>query len=101
IDIDRFKAINDTYGHAAGDAVVAEIAKRIQAVVDERCRCVRWGGDEFGVLIPNANAHSLRTRAYALMANITQTPVTMADGVQIAVTASIGACIAEPDDPLE
>lgn len=101
IDIDRFKAINDTYGHAAGDAVVAEIAKRIQAVVDERCRCVRWGGDEFGVLIPNANAHSLRTRAHALMADITQTPVTMADGVQIPVTASIGACIAEPDDPLE
>lgn len=101
IDIDRFKAVNDTHGHSAGDAVVAEIAQRIQSVIDERSRCVRWGGDEFGVLIPLASANTARACAYAIMAAINKAPVQTLEGAQIAVTASVGACIAEAGDALE
>src|SRR5690606_33582948 len=47
IDIDWFKGINDTYGHAAGDLVVVEVARRIGAAMDAKASCARWGGDEF------------------------------------------------------
>ena len=47
IDIDFFKTINDTYGHAGGDAVLAELAKRLSSVVRETDMVLRWGGEEF------------------------------------------------------
>lgn len=80
---------------------MAEIAQRIQSVIDERSRCVRWGGDEFGVLIPLASANTARACAYAIMAAINKAPVQTLEGAQIAVTASVGACIAEAGDALE
>lgn len=101
VDIDHFKAVNDSHGHTAGDAVVAEVARRIQDVMDDRSSCVRWGGDEFGVLIPNASANVLRSTAYAVKAAITEAPILSQDGKPITVSVSIGACLAEQGDPLE
>jgi len=101
IDIDRFKSINDTYGHAAGDVVVAEVARRIEHVVGQSDRCARWGGDEYIVLLPRASSAAVRALAESLRAAIKDWPVTLPDGDEIAMSVSIGACLAEMTDRLE
>src|SRR4030088_1136366 len=55
LDLDRFKEVNDLFGHAAGDAVLQTVASRVAAVLDERQMMARLGGDEFAVLMPVAN----------------------------------------------
>ncbi|EKY3120466.1 diguanylate cyclase [Cronobacter turicensis] len=65
IDIDYFKALNDQYGHDAGDAVLKEVARAIHAVPGDTAQVFRYGGEEFLVLLPGmaqAQAHALATR---------------------------------------
>ncbi|MGV8955013.1 MAG: diguanylate cyclase [Cypionkella sp.] len=101
IDIDHFKQINDNYGHAAGDVVVIEIARRIQQAAGSDSHCARWGGDEFMLLLVGGAPSMLRAMAYGLMAQIREHKVTLPDGRSISVTVSIGACLAEPGEKLE
>ncbi|MEO5807986.1 diguanylate cyclase [Devosia sp.] len=101
IDIDLFKQINDSYGHVAGDVVVLEVARRISASIGIGHVCARWGGDEFIVLLADSAPHLLRAVAYAVMADICDEKVILPDGREIAVTISIGACLAEPGDKIE
>ena len=101
IDIDHFKQINDGYGHAAGDVVVVEIARRIQQGAGAGSHCGRWGGDEFIVLLTDGAPNLLRGLAYGLMAQICEHPVTLPDGRSVNITVSIGACLAEPGEALE
>lgn len=54
LDLDRFKIINDTFGHEAGDKLLIETARRLEDTLDKSCTIARFGGDEFLVLIPNA-----------------------------------------------
>ena len=56
IDLDGFKAINDTYGHAAGDRVLMHVAQQIDALVPSRDVAARLGGDEFAVLLEGPSA---------------------------------------------
>ncbi|WP_297109208.1 diguanylate cyclase [uncultured Devosia sp.] len=101
VDIDRFKAINDRHGHAAGDAVVIEVAGRIGRAIRPRDCCARWGGDEFIVLVPECSAERLRAVAHAVMLAIDENPVTAPQGKAIAVSVSVGACLAEAGDSLD
>jgi diguanylate cyclase (GGDEF)-like protein len=101
IDIDRFKSINDTYGHAAGDAVVHEIARRIQVAAGPDNHCARWGGDEFIVVLVDSAPSMLRALAYGMMAQVCEAPVVLPDGRTAVVTVSVGACLAEPGETLE
>ncbi|UYN98331.1 MAG: diguanylate cyclase [Devosia sp.] len=101
VDIDRFKGINDNFGHAAGDAVINDMTMRIAQVVGPANPCARWGGDEFIVLLPESSSNVLRAMAYAVLAAINDGPLLMADGSEIAMSASIGACMAEAGDGLE
>ena len=53
LDIDHFKQVNDTYGHVAGDQVLVEVGRAIEAVIREYDLCGRWGGEEFLILLPD------------------------------------------------
>lgn len=101
VDIDRFKGINDGYGHAAGDAVIVEIARRIQACIGPEDVCARWGGDEYIVLLRESAPHLLRATAYGVMAAINDTPVGLPGGSTVAVTVSVGACLVESGDSID
>ena len=100
IDIDRFKLINDTFGHQAGDDVAVEVGRRIGAVLRPTDICGRWGGDEFIVLFSDLGSRSLRVIAEAVKRGLSQ-PVLLRDGRVVPVTVSIGACLAEPGETVD
>ena len=100
IDIDRFKDINDTHGHQAGDEVAAEVARRIAAVLRPADICARWGGDEFIVLFADLGSRALRPIADAVRRGLSQ-PATLRSGGTVTVTVSIGACLIEPGETLD
>jgi diguanylate cyclase (GGDEF)-like protein len=100
IDIDRFKEINDGYGHQAGDEVAVEIGRRITAVLRPSDICGRWGGDEFIVLFSDLGSRPLKTIADAMRRGLSN-PVDLRDGRRVPVTVSIGACLAEPGETVE
>ncbi len=101
VDIDRFKATNDNFGHAAGDIVVLEVARRIAGALGPKDSCARWGGDEFIVLLPECDSERLRGMAHAVMLAIDENPVRIEEARDIAVSVSAGACLAEMGDALE
>jgi diguanylate cyclase (GGDEF)-like protein len=89
IDIDHFKRVNDQHSHAGGDAVLIEIARRLRATLRDDDVVVRWGGEEFLVLVrsvPEAEAEALAQR---LLAALAEAPV-VHEGRAIAISASIG-----------
>ena len=94
-DIDHFKRVNDTHGHAAGDQVLSQFAGLLQSMVRETVDSViRYGGEEFLIVLPEtelAGAHGLAERIRHAFANAS-TPV--GDGALVCVTASFGvACV--------
>ena len=101
IDIDHFKAINDSFGHAAGDAVVSGVAARIGAAIGPDDTCARWGGDEFIVLLQGSAAEPLRVAADRVMASIGSQPIDLPDGRSCAIATSAGACLIEADDTID
>ncbi|ASW53408.1 diguanylate cyclase [Plantactinospora sp. KBS50] len=99
LDLDRFKDVNDTYGHAAGDAVLVEFARRIRAVVREVDLAFRQGGEEFVVLLPETDARGAIRVAERLGAAIRSNPVIAPTGAQgappalITISVSIGIAV--------
>lgn len=94
VDIDNFKAVNDTYGHPAGDVVITTVVAR----VSERCRgpdlIARWGGEEFIVLLQGADAGAARDMSERIRRGISDTPIrTSGTGHHVGLTASIGISI--------
>ena len=92
IDVDHFKSVNDRHGHAAGDAVLVEIARRLEGVLRERDLVVRWGGEEFLVVVDPLPADEAVVLAQRLMRSFVDHPV-MVDGQAIPVSASIGFAV--------
>ena len=89
VDVDRFKAINDTYGHDAGDQVLAEVARRLAASLRGGDDLARWGGDEFVVLLPDTDKAGALRAAERLRAAVADAPVHVGGG-ELAVTVSVG-----------
>jgi diguanylate cyclase (GGDEF)-like protein len=92
IDVDHFKRINDMYGHAAGDAVLVEVAGRLDSAVRGYDTIARWGGEEFCVLVPGAaDDATLALTAHKLLRVVSDTPIVLGERQTIPVTVSIGA----------
>jgi len=93
-DIDRFKQVNDTYGHDAGDDVLKEFAARIRATVRGADLACRYGGEEFVVVMPDTDAATAGLIAERLRGLIEDQPfVIRSTGLAITITASLGiAC---------
>jgi diguanylate cyclase (GGDEF)-like protein len=89
IDIDLFKQTNDRYGHAAGDAVLVAVARRLRETLRETDMIVRWGGEEFLIFVPATSAEKLDDIAARVMAAVASEPIVY-QGNCIRVTASIG-----------
>lgn len=97
LDADHFKRVNDTYGHAAGDAVLQVVAKRLKTIVRENDVVVRWGGEEFVLILPGTPAEGLQVVAERMLSVIADEPV-VTDGAIIPVTVSAG-CVTWPAFP--
>jgi two-component system chemotaxis response regulator CheY len=89
VDVDHFKQINDTYGHQAGDRVLAEVARRLAGAVRGGDELARWGGDEFVAILPDTDREGGLRAAERLRAAVAATPVPV-DGVEVDVTISVG-----------
>ena len=89
VDVDHFKAINDTHGHQAGDQVLAEVARRLAGAVRGGDELARWGGDEFVAILPGTDRAGALRAAERLRAAVAEAPVDAAGGA-LDVTVSIG-----------
>ena len=90
-DIDRFKAVNDTYGHEAGDDVLKEFANRIRSTVRGADLACRYGGEEFVVVMPDTSPETAAAVAERLRTAVEMNPFPIRGaGVAINITASIG-----------
>ena len=92
IDADHFKDINDRHGHATGDAVLVAIARRLEGVLRERDLVVRWGGEEFLVMVDTMPVAEAILLAQRLMRAFVEAPVVI-DGQSIEISASIGFAV--------
>ncbi len=90
LDVDFFKHVNDTWGHAAGDAVLRELAQRIESQVRASDVAARYGGEEFVVLLPNTEFASATRLAERVRNAISSTPFDLPCGDTVTVTVSIG-----------
>ena len=98
LDIDHFKTVNDTYGHAAGDAVLTEIAQRIDAEVRESDVAARYGGEEFVVLLPDTGTSAAEKLADRIRRAVAEVPVMLPNGDTVSITTSLGIASAAPHD---
>jgi diguanylate cyclase (GGDEF)-like protein/PAS domain S-box-containing protein len=101
-DVDHFKSINDTFGHAAGDAVLVEIAAICRANLREQDSVGRLGGEEFACLLPGITPSQAELTAEHLRAAVAEQNIVLADGRRTAVTISVGlALFAQGDETLD
>jgi diguanylate cyclase (GGDEF)-like protein len=96
IDIDHFKQVNDTHGHQAGDDVLREVASRIKAELRMSDALGRFGGEEFVVLLIDADLESAGIVAHRIRASVADQAFLLAEGRGLEVTVSIGVA-ALPD----
>ena len=89
VDVDHFKAINDSYGHEAGDEVLVEVARRLAGAVRGGDELARWGGDEFVAILPDTDKAGALRAAERLRAAVSEAPIAAA-GHELPVTVSVG-----------
>lgn len=93
LDLDGFKSVNDTYGHAAGDLVLETVAERWQRLMRDSDWLGRWGGDEFLVIIPDALAQEAIGRVGGRIREACRHPVILAGGRVVSLSVSYGYAI--------
>jgi diguanylate cyclase (GGDEF)-like protein len=89
VDVDNLKAINDKYGHGAGDRVIAEIGKRLQQCIRQMDTAARYGGDEFAVILPNTTLSEAIVVADRMVKAVSEVPVCW-NSESIPLTVSVG-----------
>jgi diguanylate cyclase (GGDEF)-like protein len=96
LDVDHFKQVNDRHGHAAGDQVLAEVARRLRGSIRAIDLIGRYGGEEFVLVLPETALPGAGLLGERLRLAIANTPVATLDG-PLAITASLGIASTEPD----
>lgn len=94
-DLDHFKRVNDTYGHLGGDAVLCQVARIVRASVRENDIAGRYGGEEFGIILPSTSESGAMVLAERLRKTIEASPVPFEEK-QIDVTSSLGIAEFQP-----
>ena len=100
VDLDRFKSVNDRFGHAAGDAVLVEVARRLTESLRTEDMVARVGGEEFLIALPGAGIEDARIVGARLCDAVRDLPVALPSGQRIHVTASIGVTLAPAGESL-
>lgn len=100
-DIDFFKKVNDTYGHAAGDIVLASTAGRFLSCLRPYDTIYRYGGEEFLISLPNANLGTANSVLERLRVSLEVSPIGLDNGQDIPVTASFGLVRVDFNSPLK
>ncbi|MEZ6017182.1 MAG: GGDEF domain-containing protein [Planctomycetota bacterium] len=98
-DIDHFKAINDRFGHAAGDAALRAVAATIRKSLRAGDQVARWGGEEFLVLLERTDEAEARRVAERIRKAVAEQPVTLGGSKQ-ALSLTLGLALARPDEPV-
>lgn len=93
-DIDHFKLINDTYGHAVGDQVLQAVTRQLASIIRRQDLFARYGGEEFAVLVPRCTLGDLALLAERLRQKMEN--VTVSDKLQLDVSASFGVALRQP-----
>jgi diguanylate cyclase (GGDEF)-like protein len=100
VDIDEFKPINDTWGHDAGDEVLAVVARSLLGVVRPFDVVCRWGGDEFLAVVQNVDSRSL-TSVAERMRGIVESSSVEYDNRSISATVSVGGALSRRGEPAD
>jgi diguanylate cyclase (GGDEF)-like protein len=90
LDIDFFKAVNDTYGHSAGDNVLITLSKVLKKMIKRDDLLVRWGGEEFLLILHDRKAEELKSFSKKVLKTIRQTPFYVGENLTVFKTASLG-----------
>ena len=99
IDIDRFKKINDTYGHQTGDDVLAQVARTLRRVARGDDRVSRWGGEEFLVVVSPASDESIALLAERFRAAVADMNIHVSATKSVRVTISVGGALGTDHAP--
>jgi diguanylate cyclase (GGDEF)-like protein len=97
LDLDHFKAVNDRHGHPVGDAVLVEAARRFERIARSSDLVARIGGEEFLVLMPEADEQGARRAAERLLSELRRMPIEL-PGLSLPCTASAGVTRMQPGD---
>ncbi len=96
IDLDRFKAVNDTLGHPAGDALLKQVSNRLMRIVGDRDKVFRLGGDEFTIILPGNSDHAILEQLANQIIESTSQPYSI-NGARCVIGASLGIATAPQD----
>jgi diguanylate cyclase (GGDEF)-like protein len=99
-DIDKFKRVNDTYGHNAGDDVLAFVASKLESACGDNESVYRWGGEEFIMMMPDTDLEACVEKAEKIRISIMESSIE-ADGNTINVTMSFGCRLFDPEISIE
>lgn len=100
IDLDHFKSVNDTYGHAVGDVALKEAARRIGVGAREEHIVGRFGGEEFVMLLPFTTAQQAFSALERVRKEMSREPIQVPDGPALTITMSAGVAALEPEMPI-
>ncbi len=98
-DLDHFKLVNDTVGHAGGDAVLREFASRLLNQVPVTAVTCRWGGEEFLVVLPSTDEDEVVELARRVIAAVAGTTFSLEGDIELELTVSAGAATSDGRDP--
>nr|WP_112178182.1 diguanylate cyclase [Paraburkholderia unamae] len=100
VDIDHFKRVNDTWGHAVGDRVLEAVADRFSGALRDQDLAARVGGEEFAAILQGASSEQAEAIAERIRLAVAGAPIVVGDGTTVRVTVSLGLakyCAGEPD----